>query len=100
MASTLRYASKTDLENLLLINIDSSFNSQIDTWISTAEDEVNNFLGFTTASGLWNEYVSPKLEDICRIPMYVVFEDHDRATGPKVHRTSCGHYQRWLRKKV
>ena len=28
--------------------------------------------------------------------MYVVFVDNMKATGPKVHRTSCGHYQRWL----
>lgn len=28
--------------------------------------------------------------------MFVVFEDLDRATGPKVHSTDCFYYQRWL----
>lgn len=66
MASTLSYASKTDLENLLLVTIDSSFNTQIDTWISTGETMVNNYLGFTTASGIWNESVSNELNE-CRV---------------------------------
>ena len=29
--------------------------------------------------------------------MYVVFEDIMKATGPKAHRDTCGHYQRWLK---
>jgi hypothetical protein len=29
--------------------------------------------------------------------MYIVSEDLVKATDPKVHRTSCGHYQRWRR---
>ncbi len=29
--------------------------------------------------------------------MYVVYEDNARASGPKVHITSCGYYQRWLK---
>jgi len=29
--------------------------------------------------------------------MYVVYEDPAKATSPKVHRTSCGYYQRWRR---
>jgi hypothetical protein len=61
--STLSYASKTDLENLLLVNIDATFNTQIDTWISVAETMVNNYLGFTTASGIWNESVVNELND-------------------------------------
>lgn len=63
MASTLGYASKTDLENLLLINIDSSFNSQIDAWISAAEQEVNNYLGFTTSSGVLKEEITGEIND-------------------------------------
>jgi len=27
--------------------------------------------------------------------MYVVFEDYKKADDPKVHRLTCGHYQRW-----
>jgi len=63
MASNLSYASKTDLQNLLLINIDSSFNTQIDTWISAAERIVNNYMGFTTVSGLWNEEITDEISD-------------------------------------
>jgi len=29
--------------------------------------------------------------------MFVVFEDLDRATGPKVHSTDCFYYKRWPR---
>jgi hypothetical protein len=63
MASTLAYASELDLENLLLVTIDSSFSSQIDTWISAAEQMVNNYLGYTTASGLWNEQVVGEINE-------------------------------------
>lgn len=31
---------------------------------------------------------------------YVVFEDYEKATGPKVHSTNCTYYQRWLQKKT
>jgi hypothetical protein len=27
---------------------------------------------------------------------YVVFEDLERATGPKVHNVNCFYYKRWL----
>lgn len=27
--------------------------------------------------------------------MYVVYEDYEKAGDPKVHKSSCGHYQRW-----
>ena len=66
MASTLGYHTEVDLENLLLVDIDSSFSSQIDTWISASEHRVNNYLGFTTASGLWNESVVSEKND-CRV---------------------------------
>jgi hypothetical protein len=29
--------------------------------------------------------------------MFVVFQDYDKATGPKVHREECRYYQRWLK---
>ena len=62
MASTLQYASEVDLENFLLVDIDSSFSATIDDWISAAEQEVNNYLGYTTASGILNESI---VDEIC-----------------------------------
>ena len=58
MASALNYTTQTDLENLLLVTIDPSFSTQIDTWISAAEVYINGYLGYTTASGLWNEQIT------------------------------------------
>jgi len=63
MASTLNYATEVDLENLLLITVDASFSSQIDTWISAAGGMGNNYLGFTTASGIWNEQITNETTD-------------------------------------
>ncbi len=63
MASSKNYSTVTQLENFLLVNIDASFKSQIDDWISAAENYVDNYLGFTTASGLWNESVSGEFLD-------------------------------------
>jgi hypothetical protein len=57
MSSLLNYASHSDLENLLLVTIDPTFYAQVDTWISAAENYVNQYLGYTTASGLWNEQI-------------------------------------------
>jgi len=34
------------------------------------------------------------------IERFVVFEDLEDATGPKVHSTNCFYYQRWLEKQV
>lgn len=59
--STLNYASEVDLENLLLVDIDSSFSTQIATWITAAERRVNRFLGYTTVSGLWNEQITGEI---------------------------------------
>jgi len=53
----LGYCDKTDIENFLLLTIDSSFNEQIDDWITTAEKQVNKYLGYTTASGILNEQI-------------------------------------------
>src|SRR3990167_1230134 len=63
MASTLNYATEVDLENLLLITVDASFSSQIDTWISAAEEMVDNYLGYTTASGLWQEQITGEFNE-------------------------------------
>ncbi len=63
MASTLAYIDVNSLQNLLLVTVDASFTAQVDTWISAAEVQVNNYLGFVTASGLWNESVSGELND-------------------------------------
>lgn len=63
MASILGYTTEVVLENLLLVDIDSSFSTQIDSWISTAEERVDKYLGYTTASGLWAEAVSGELND-------------------------------------
>ena len=59
----LGYVTKQDLENFLLTDIDSSFDDQIDNWIVAAEDQVNRFLGYTTASGIWNEAVVEEVSE-------------------------------------
>lgn len=66
MSSTLQYTDVTALQNLLLITIDPSFTAQVDSWISTAEVMVNNYLGFTTTSGIWNENISNETNE-CRV---------------------------------
>ena len=63
MASQKSYSNETQLENLLLVSIDASFSTQIDDWISAAENYVDNYLGFTTNSGLHNESISGELLD-------------------------------------
>lgn len=63
MSSVLGYTNEQNLENYLLITIDASFSSQIDDWISAAEVYVNNYTGWTTASGLHNESISGELLD-------------------------------------
>lgn len=63
MASTLGYTTEVALENLLLVTIDSSFSTQIDDWITAAENYVNNFTGFTTASGFHNESITNETLD-------------------------------------
>jgi hypothetical protein len=57
MSSLLNYATIDDLSNLLLVTIDPSFEPQVNSWISAAENYVNQYLGYTTASGLWNEEI-------------------------------------------
>lgn len=52
------YCTVTDLQNYLMITIDSSFHTQIETWIAAAEKEIDNFLGYTTASGIMSEAIT------------------------------------------
>jgi len=56
--NNLGYCDITDLENFLLLDIDSSFNTQINDWIAAAEKQVNNYLGYTTASGIMREVIT------------------------------------------
>jgi hypothetical protein len=63
MASTLNYTTVEDIENLLQVNVDDSFEPTVETWITVAERRVNNYLGYTTASGLWNEEVSDEIQE-------------------------------------
>ena len=39
------YTSKSNIQNFLLINIDASFNSQINEWISAVEEYINDYCG-------------------------------------------------------
>jgi len=54
----LNYCTETDIENFLLLDIDSSFSLQVETWIAAAEQYVNNYLGYTTASGVLREQIT------------------------------------------
>ncbi len=54
----LGYCTESDIENFLLIDINDSFSDQINNWISIAEDDVNKFLGYTTASGVLAEEIT------------------------------------------
>ncbi len=53
----LGYCDQTDVENFLLLTIDSSFSPQIDDWIATAEKMANQYMGYTTASGILAESI-------------------------------------------
>lgn len=57
------YADKTDVENFLLIEISSAFDSQIEDWIATAEKTIDNYLGYTTSSGILAEEISEELTE-------------------------------------
>jgi hypothetical protein len=63
MSSTKQYSDISSLENYLLIDIDASFESQVETWISAAEEYVDNYTGYTTASGMWNESIVNELSE-------------------------------------
>lgn len=63
----LGYCTEEDIENVLLIDIDNSFSNQISNWMVAAEDAINNFLGYTTASGIWNERVVEEVSNSGKI---------------------------------
>lgn len=57
----LGYCTEEDIENFLLLDIDSSFSSQVSTWITSAEKWINNYCGYTTASGLLRESIADEI---------------------------------------
>lgn len=61
------YCVESDIENLLLLNIDSSFSAQVNTWIASAEAQVDNYLGYTTSSGIMREEFTNVIEDTATI---------------------------------
>lgn len=63
LRTPLGYCNEEDIENFLLIDINDNFSGQVNNWISIAEDEINNSLGYTTASGLFNEQMVDELSD-------------------------------------
>jgi len=60
----LGYCTEEDVENILLTDINDSFSEQINNWMVAAEDTVNEFCGYTTASGIWNERVVEEVAEI------------------------------------
>lgn len=56
--TALGYCTEVDIENFLLTDIDSSFSAQVEDWIAAAEQRVNRYLGYTTASGILAEEFS------------------------------------------
>lgn len=48
----LGYCTKQDVENYLLLEIDNSFDEQIDDWIATVEAQVNKYLGYSSSAGI------------------------------------------------
>lgn len=61
------YATEEDVENILLTDINDSFSDQINNWIVAAEDAVDTYLGYTTASGIWNERIVEEVGEIGKI---------------------------------
>lgn len=57
------YCDKADIENFLLTDIDSSFDTQVDSWIAAAETWVDQYLGYTTASGVYMEEISNEVAE-------------------------------------
>lgn len=55
--TALGYCDETDIENFLLLDIDNSFSAQVEDWIAGAEKTVNDYLGYTTASGIFREQI-------------------------------------------
>lgn len=63
----LGYCDESDIQNFLMLDIDNSFSTQISTWIASAEKWVNNYLGYTTASGIFREEFTNVVEDTATI---------------------------------
>lgn len=63
----LGYCTEEDVENILLTDINDSFSTQINNWIVAAEDAVNSYLGYTTASGVWNERIVEEVGETGKI---------------------------------
>lgn len=61
------YAVEQDLENYLLTDINDSFSDQINNWISFAEDVVDDYLGYTTASGILNEAIVEEISETSKV---------------------------------
>ena len=57
----LGYCDEIDIENFLLLEIDSSFSTQIEDWIAASEKQVNKYLGYTTASGVFREAITDEM---------------------------------------
>ena len=54
------YTDKAGISNYLLLDIDSSFDSQLEDWIADAENRVDKYLGYgdyTTTSGILREEI-------------------------------------------
>jgi hypothetical protein len=63
----LGYCTEEDIENILLMDINDSFSTQLNNWIVAAEDAVNTYLGYTTASGIWNERIVEEVSETGKI---------------------------------
>lgn len=56
--TSLGYCDEVDIENYLLLDIDNTFSGQVEDWIRAAEEYVNRYTGYTTASGLLAETIT------------------------------------------
>lgn len=56
--TALGYADENDIENFLLTDIDNSFSAQVEDWIAAAELQINDYTGYTTASGIFAEQIT------------------------------------------
>jgi hypothetical protein len=63
----LGYCNEEDIENFLLLNIDDSFSTQINTWIASAEKWVNTYLGYTSDNGVNEETLTNSIEDTATV---------------------------------
>ena len=63
----LGYTNETDIENYLLTDINDSFSDQINNWIVAAEDSINEYLGYTTASGILSEAIIEEVSETAKV---------------------------------